>query len=105
MKDWRPKDTVNCVFNTDQGMLPVVFENSPSQTHVGQLQVVINGSVRGAAQVAVPPGNPQIIYIPTDLTDLEGTFKGEVRWLPQNNRTPALQRAVIWVQVTRTNEP
>ncbi len=98
---WRPKDTIHCFNDIDEGMLPVVFETGPSQTHAGELQVIINGIIRGSERVLVPPGTQQITYIPVDLYGLEGTFEGEVRWFPQSNPAPALQRAAIWVQVSR----
>jgi hypothetical protein len=102
---WRPKDTINCFSNTEEGMLPVIFESGPAQTQVGELQAWIGGRIRGTVQVAVPPGTQQTVYVPLDLSDLEGTFPGEIRWLPQSNITPALQRAAIWVQVARTEDP
>jgi hypothetical protein len=101
---WRPQDTVNCFQDTEQGMLPVIFETGTSQTQVGELQVFVSGVIKGSTQVAVPPGMRQIVYVPVDLRDLEGTFTGEVRWLPQSNTTPALQRAAIWVQVAWSEE-
>ncbi|MDF1516231.1 MAG: hypothetical protein P1S60_20645, partial [Anaerolineae bacterium] len=97
---WRPMETINCFHNQDPGYLKVVFETAPAETKVGELHVIVNGAVRGAVQVAIPPGTQRIVAVPVELGELVGTFAGEVRWLPQSNPAPALQRAAIWVQVS-----
>ncbi len=94
---WRPYESLQHVPPGDASVR-VIFDSAPVSVF-GDVQVRVQGVVRGAASVVTHPMEEQQVYIPVDLTGLTGNVPAEVVFISPDGAMLPLQSAAIWLLI------
>lgn len=97
---WRPLNTINNLSRAEGAAIPMVFEDSVGIAIFGELQVWIDGQLRGQTTVYAPPMTRQQPAATVNLTGLHGSVQAELRLVMENSAMAPLQTAAIWLQIT-----
>jgi hypothetical protein len=94
---WRPKDTIHDVPMGAEATIPVVMTPGEGMPLYGDLEVWIDGTLRGRTEVHARPLEETLVRVPVDLAGVTGATAAEVRWMVEGQPMAELQRAAIWV--------
>ncbi|MBN2394409.1 MAG: cellulase family glycosylhydrolase [Anaerolineae bacterium] len=95
---WRPYETLQHLQAEDGYSVRVVFERAPISTF-GEVQVRVQGDVRGSAPVVTRPMEEHLVRIPVDVTGLTGAVPAEVVFIPTGDVESPLQSAMVWLLI------
>lgn len=96
---WQPASTINTLARDGDATVPVLFEPYATLPRYGELQVWVDGKLRGSTRVDVPAMARQAVSVPVDLGGLTGNVAAELRLVLDNDTLAPLQSATIWLQV------
>lgn len=99
MGSWRPYETINRLVPGEIESVRVVVANPFSNPRYVEVQVLVDGEVRGAVQASIPWGAEEHLRVPVDLEGLSGDVPAEVVFIPIDEALLPLQRAMIWLQI------
>jgi len=93
---WRPYETLQHLRASEGYSVRVVFEEMPVSTF-GEVQVWVQGALRGTLPVTTRPMEAQHVRIPVDVTGLTGNVPAEIVFVPTDGTLSPLQSAAIWL--------
>ena len=95
---WRPYETLQYLRAEDGYSVRVVFESAPVSVF-GEVQVRVQGDVRGSAPVVTRPMEEHLVRVPVDVTGLTGAVPAEIVFIPPDGVVSPLQLAMVWLLV------
>lgn len=93
---WRPYETLQHLRAEEDHSVRVIFEAAPLSTF-GEVQVWVEGEVRGTLPVVTRPMEEKQMRIPLDVTGLTGNVPAEVVFVPPDGVLLPMQSASIWL--------
>lgn len=93
---WRPYETLQQLRSDEANSVRVLFESAPVSVF-GEVQVRVQGKVRGTATVVTRPMETQQVRVPVDIAGLTGNVLAEVIFVPPDGALLPLQAAEIWL--------
>lgn len=95
---WRPYESLQWLPADDGHGVHVVFESLPFSMF-GEMQVRVQGKVRGTTTVATHPMEELHVYVPVDVSGLQGNVLAEVVFIPPDGAMLPLQSAALWLLI------
>ena len=95
---WRPYETLQYLRAEDGYSVRVVFERAPVSTF-GEVQVRVQGDVRGSAPVVTRPMEAHLLRVPVDMTGLTGAVPAEIIFISPDGVMSPLQSAMVWLLI------
>jgi hypothetical protein len=95
---WRPYETLQQLRAEEEYSVRVIFESAPLSTF-GEVQVWVQGEMRGMAEIVTRPMEEKQVRIPVDVTNLAGNTPAEIIFVPADGVRLPLQSAGIWLLI------
>ncbi len=95
---WRPYESIQLLQADGESSVRVIFDSAPVSLF-GEVQVRVQGDVRGTAPVVTRPMEEQQVHIPVDVSGLKGNIPAEVVFIPPDGTMLPLQSAAIWLLI------
>lgn len=95
---WRPYESLQLVQSGGESSVRVIFDSAPVSVF-GEMQVRVQGAVRGSLSVVTHPMEEQQMRVPVDLSGLKGNVPAEIVFIPPDGAMLPLQSAVIWLLI------
>jgi len=95
---WRPVESLQWLPADGGSGVHVIFDHAPI-SKFGEIQVRVQGTVRGTAAVVTHPMEELHVYVPVDVGGLQDNVPAEVIFIPPDGAMLPLQSAAIWLLI------